>query len=320
MKTKVVSINSQPVKSKLDLNTFLKEFKGYLTARQISAIHNGLVLTERLEKYATQALGLRPDLAETKKNTILWSPPGAGKTFTVRNVIEENNLQIVKFHGKASLNSFTIKMAVHAYCNQDASHIIPVWIDDCDAFFKEKESLDFMKIVLDNENPVISWDVNMTTEIAKAENTGMKTGDLTVANALKHFNNGGVGIEIPGDQFRFIITTNKKLASKQEVNAPRAKKIAIDEHAIRDRVNWRAFDINSEEAWGWMASVMLTSDVFAKDGFSLDPMQIFQLLQIFHTHWDELSANSMRTVKEAGALLYNNPDTFADEFEQNFLS
>lgn len=308
-----------------NMDYFLKEFKGYLTARQISAIQNGLVLTERLERYAEQGLGLRDD-PETKKNMIIWSPPGAGKTFTVRNVIERNELDIIKYHGRASLNAFVIKMAVAAYTHQDLD-AIPVWIDDCDAFFADKPSLDFMKITLDNDTPVISWDVNMTGEIAKAEkaverstNPIMAQQNLLVAEALRHFNNGGVGVEIPGDQFRFVITTNKKLASKQDMMKAKAKKTAIDEHAVRDRCKWRAFDINDEEAWGWMASVMLSGNVFAENGFELTPIQMFQLLNIFYQNWSQLNANSMRTVKEAGAMLHSNPDTFADEFQQNFLN
>lgn len=294
-----------------NVSKFLKDYKGYLTARQTSAIENGLILTERLEKYAEQALGLRPDLVETKKNTIIWSPPGAGKTFTVRNVADNNKVDYVKYHGKATLNAFVMKMAkaVYLFGNKKT---IPVWIDDCDAFFSDKQSLDFMKIVLDNDEPAISWDVNVSNQIGRAE----KIGDTDLVAALQHFDNGGVGINIPLDNCRFIITTNKQLASKQDIGK---KKISIDEHAVRDRCQWRAFNINDEEAWGWMASVMLSTNVFKEDGFVLNPMQMFQLLNTFHTHWRELNANSMRTVKEAGAMLYNSPDSFADEFEQNFL-
>lgn len=294
-----------------NLEFFINEYSGYLTAKQKSAILNGLELTARLEKYAEQALGLRPDLVETKRNTMIWSPPGAGKTFTVRNVADTNNIDYVKYHGKASLNAFVMKMAKACY-EHGSAKIIPVWIDDCDSFFGDKAHLDFMKIVLDNDEPAISWDVNVSSQITKAE----KIGDHDLVAALKHFDNGGVGIEIPLDNCRFVITTNKQLASKQDLSK---KKTAIDEHAVRDRVQWRAFNINNEESWGWMASVMLSNNVFQDDGFSLNPLQMFQLLQIFHSNWDNLSANSMRTVKEAGAMLYNSPDTFADEFEQNFL-
>jgi hypothetical protein len=295
-----------------NLSTFLENFKGHLTTKQRSAIMNGVELTNRLERYAQQALGLRPDLMETKRNTIIWSPPGAGKTFTVRNVADNGGIDYVKYHGRATLNGFVMKMARVLYRERHTSHIIPVWIDDCDVFFSEKKALDFMKIVLDNDTPMISWDVNVAVEKARAA----KQGKTDIVEALEEFDNGGVGIEMDLSRCRFIITTNKKLASKQEINK---NKHSIDEHAVRDRCNWRQFDINSEEAWGWMASVMLSNNVFVDDGFNLDSLQMWQLLNTFYHHWDNLSANSMRTVKEAGSMLYNSPDTFADEFEQNFL-
>lgn len=297
-----------------NLEFFLNEYHGYLTGKQRTAIVNGLELTDRLEKYAESSLGLKKE-AETKKNTIIWSPPGAGKTFTVRNVARNANLDYVQYHGKATLNGFVMKLAKACYLQHLAknNNIIPVWIDDCDVFFGDEMSLNFMKGVLDNDEPAVSWDVNVGSQITKA----MKIGDDILAEALKHYDNGGVGIEIGMENVRFTITTNKKLASKQDINK---KKINMHEHAVRDRCKWRAFDIDSDDAWGWMASVMLSGNVFQDDGFELSPLQMFQLLQIFYTNWDNLSANSMRTVKEAGAMLYNNPESFADEFEQNFLA
>lgn len=298
-----------------NLEFFLNEFEGNLTSKQKHAILNGLELTNRLETYAEQAWGLRPDLKETKSNYMIWSPPGAGKTFTVGKVAERSGIEYVKYHGKASLNGFTMKLVKAVYMAPNAK-VIPVWIDDCDSFFGDEASLDFMKNVLNEDAPVLSWDVNVGSQQSKAE----KMGDTILVEALKHFSNGGVGIEAPLDQCRFIVTTNKKLATKQEIGK---KKINMHEHAVRDRFNWRGFDIDKDEAWGWMSSVMLSNNVFAdpdpQNHFELTPMQMYHLLNTFYTYWDNLTANSMRTVKEAGAMLYNNPKTFADEFKQNFL-
>ena len=96
-----------------------------------------------------------------------------------------------------------------------------------------------------------------------------------------------------------------------------AKKMG--EHAVRDRTAFKQFNITSEEAWGWMASNLLSCNVFEQHGFELNKEQTFVFLDTFYRMWDRLNANSMRTVKEAGAMLYNDSEEFTDEFEQNFL-
>lgn len=294
------------------LQKFLTNYHGHMTSKQRTSILNGLELTERLQKYAEQSLGLRPDLVETKKNTIIWSPPGAGKTFTVRSVARAAKLDPVLYHGRASLNGFVMKMAKECFKRQGQQ--IPVWIDDCDAFFQDQESLGFMKIVFDNDEPAISWDVNVGSQISKAKNIG----DVILEEALKFYDNGGVGIEIPLDNVRFTVTTNKLLASKQDIGK---KKINIHEHAVRDRCNWRAFNIDNDEAWGWMTSTVLSEDIFQtiEKPFQLSDDQYWLLVNTFHQNWSQLTANSMRTVMEAGAMLYNNPDNFTDEFQQHYL-
>lgn len=280
------------------------------SSKQKNVIDHGYSLTKRLERYVETAVGIRPDQVSTKRHTIIWSPPGAGKTYTVNKTCKMNNIEPIMFHGMTSMNAFAIRMAVEACYNHNKDKV--VWIDDCDGFFMDNNALNVMKGVLDEDRNVLGWNVNMGNEISKAE----KAGNDIVANAIRRYQNEGVGMEVPTDGFRFIITTNKKLASKNEATK---KQKCMDEHAVRDRVNWRAFDITKEEAWGWMASNILSSNVFADDGFELDNQQTYLLLEAFYQNWDRLAANSMRTVKEAGAMLYNSPETFRDEFEQNFL-
>lgn len=287
----------------------MTNLKTFWTTRQKSAIENGYKLTARLQRYTEEGLGLRPNQVSTKRHTIIWSPPGAGKTFTVRKTCEDNGIEPIKFHGHSSMNAFAITMAVKAYTTTGMQD---VWIDDCDSFFYDDDSINLLAGVLDEERNILGWNVNMNNEIARAE----KAGNDVIAQAIRHFSNDGVGLEVGTERFRFIITTNKRLASKREIHKSQRK---MNEHKVRDRVQWRSFDITSDEAWGWMASTMLSSNVFEEDGFKLDDTQTHMLLDTFYKHWDDLSANSMRTVKEAGAMLYNNPDDFMDEFEQHFL-
>jgi hypothetical protein len=318
---------------------YMSKYASTLNKKQKEAIRNGFDLTERLEKYTETAMGLRPDILATKRHTIIWSPPGAGKTFTANQVIENNNVEVLKIHGASTINAFMVKLATVAYKNQGKD--FSVWMDDCDSFFSrgsgDIDNLNIVKGILDDEREpdgngkggLLQYNVDVTRTIASArlaaENNSAK---VITADALEHFRDpDGMGVSIPMNNIQFFWTTNKNLATKKEAFTSnrngQLNQIKVDEHAIRDRVSWRKFDIDKDESWGWMASVMLSNDVFSKDqgmqGLTLNTEELMTLLDTFYKHWDNLEANSMRTVKEAGAMLLQDPENFQDEFEQNYV-
>jgi hypothetical protein len=318
-----------------NFDSYMNEYAGIMTKKQRDAIRNGFDLTERLEKYTETAMGLRPDVLATKRHTVIWSPPGAGKTFTANQVIKRNNVPVLKIHGASSLLAAMVKLATFKYKNLGKP--FSVWHDDCDSFFERQsgvlDPLNIVKGMLDNERDikadgnggVLEYNVDVSNTIAKAWAAAETDPNKAItAQALEHFRDpNGLGVIIPTNDIQFFWTTNKNLATRKEAFGPRGTQTKKDEHAVRDRVNWRKFDIDDIEAWGWMASVMLSNDVFADDplmqGRTLDIHELMILLQTFYNHWDNLEANSMRTVKEAGAMLLMDPDNFQDEFEQNFV-
>jgi hypothetical protein len=216
-----------------------------------------------------------------------------------------------------------------------------VWFDDCDSFFdRGNGTLDPLNIVkgmldpereiqIDGKGGVFAYNVDVSNTITKAMNAAeYDPSKQIIADALTHFRNpNGLGVEILMNDINLFWTTNRLLPNKKVAQKPKNNgqidQTKMDQHAVRDRCNWRKFDINDEEAWGWMASVMLSNDVFAKEplmkGKTLNNEQLMVLLQTFYNHWDNLEANSMRTVKEAGAMLLMDEDNFQDEFEQNFV-
>jgi hypothetical protein len=329
------------VLSRDNFTEYMNQYAGLMSKRQKDAILNGFELTDRLEKYTEVAMGLRDDMLFSKRHTIIWSPPGAGKTYTANQVIEANGLTPLKIHGASTIYNFMVKLATVCYKNRGKK--FTVWLDDCDSFFSKGsgdiDNLNIIKGVLDDEREqqpdgtggVLQYNVDVTNTIIKAEqaeenNPGCGRG--ITADALNHFRDpDGLGVIIPQSNIQYFWTTNKNLATKKEAFATNKQgltsQIKIDEHAVRDRVNWRKFDITDDEAWGWMASTMLSNDVFEGDpgmqGKTLDTEQLMILLQTFYNNWDNLEANSMRTVKEAGAMLCMDPDNFQDEFEQNFV-
>ena len=88
--------------SQNNFDQYMKKYAGMMNKHQKDAIANGFELTKRLEKYTETALGLRPDILATKRHNVIWSPPGAGKTFTANQVIEKNNVPVLKIHGASS--------------------------------------------------------------------------------------------------------------------------------------------------------------------------------------------------------------------------
>jgi len=322
-----------------NFDQYMKQYAGMMKSSQKDAIANGFKLTERLEKYTETALGLKPNILATKRHTIIWSPPGAGKTFTANQVIMRNNVPVLKIHGASSLHDAMVQIAVFKYRNLGVP--FAVWFDDCDSFFdRGNGTLDPLNIVkgildpereiqIDGKGGVFAYNVDVTNTITKAMNAAeYDPSKQIIADALTHFRNpNGLGVEILMNDINLFWTTNRLLPNKKVAQKPKNNgqidQTKMDQHAVRDRCNWRKFDINDEEAWGWMASVMLSHDVFAKEpmmqGKTLNNEQLMVLLQTFYNNWDNLEANSMRTVKEAGAMLLMDEDNFQDEFEQNFV-
>jgi hypothetical protein len=325
--------------TKDNYTTYMDKYAPLLKKKQKEAIRNGFDLTERLQNYTETAMGLRPDILSTKRHMIIWSPPGAGKTFTANQTIESNNVEVLKIHGASTINAFMVKLATVCYKNQGID--FSVWLDDCDSFFGrgsgDIDNLNIIKGITDDEREpdgngrggILQYNVDVSRTILQAEKAAeTNPSRMIIAEALNHFRDSdGLGVTIPMHNVQFFWTTNKKLASKKEAFTPnrngQLNQIKVDEHAVRDRVIWRKFDINDDEAWGWMASNMLCNDVFKNDpgmqGRTLSTDQLMVLLTTFHKHWPNLEANSMRTVKEAGAMLLQDPDNFQDEFEQNYV-
>lgn len=297
------------------LEKFIETYRGHLTSNQCTSMLHGVTLTDQLREIVEQALGLRPHLAEAKRNTLIQSQPGAGKTFTVKATAKAHNINLIEIAGQATPWALVAKLVKILYKLNPNPAItdIPIWIDDCDSLFTDEKVLNLMKIMLDTDEPRISWDTSVLNHISSAK----KSGDTDLANALEYFSNGGVGIEVPLDKCRFLITTNKQFKSVRDISA-RTPARTLHEIAIRDRVVYRVFDLTNDHAWGWMASVAINEDIFKDNNFSLTDEQMLLLLKTFHYNWDRLTSCSMRAVKDAAAVLYNNPDKFTDQFNQNF--
>lgn len=97
------------------IEQFINKYRGHLTSSQCQSILHGQTLTAQLRDTVQQAIGLTPHLAESKRNTLIWSPPGAGKTFTVRSIAESNNINLLTIAGVSSIWGMVAKLTKLMY-------------------------------------------------------------------------------------------------------------------------------------------------------------------------------------------------------------
>jgi hypothetical protein len=285
------------------------------TYEQKSLIERGEVLNTQLKSYIADALGVNKR-HESKRHTFISSGPGAGKTYTTLATAEEHNIKMIPIMGNSTLNNVMYKLAFAEYFTPRGQDII-VWIDDCDTIFSDSKQLNVIKGVLDKERSVFAWNVNLSGQLAtldKSEDPNL----IRMAEALRSFQHAGsMGVEIPTDRMRFIITSNRKLIAP---NAPklrtgRANQKLMDESAFRDRVRYKELTQNPKEMWGWLASVALNTEVL----HVLSKEQIQELLIWMFDHWNNLSSVSLRAVEELAADMVNHPTDYVDYWESSFL-
>jgi hypothetical protein len=267
-------------------------------------INVGREKAERLKTVVKTSLAIKKRKHEVKRHTYIYSPPGAGKTFTVQQAADEFKIQLVKIQGASSMNGFVMKLVVAAHSFPDQPLII--WVDDCDSLFMDEKGLQVMKGVLDEERNILSWNVNMVNQILSYEKSEHMQDQIRAA-ALRQFTSlGGVGLDIPTTNMRFIVTSNKNLCAPSEIYTRKgSKKNNMHEAAIRDRVNYENIELTHKEAWGWTASILLDSSVL-----SLKKEQKIVLLKWMWDNYEKLSATSMRAVKDLASEMLENSKSY----------
>lgn len=280
------------------------------TSEQQRLIAETSKYTDLLEKRVAHALGTKKQKVEVKRHTYIYSPPGLGKTFAVIKAAEKHGIEMVKIQGAASLNAIVTQLACAAYMIKTGP--IVVWIDDCDSIFTHLEGLNVMKGALDEERNVLAWNKNLTIQIQNYAMSVSKADNMK-AEALKAFQQpGSVGVEVPTDRMRFIITSNRSLTAP---SMPLTSAKKVHEAAIRDRVNYYAIDLTAKQSWGWGANVLMDSDMLG-----LTKAQKEKLLHWMFAHWSRLPGNSLRTVKDYAAAMLNSPEDYVAEWEATLLN
>lgn len=283
------------------------------TDNQKHYIANGLKLSQQLMLKASESLGIVKLAYEPKRHCYITSPPGAGKTFTVANLAKKHNINMIKVQGVSSVSNITARIAVAVYTGGKKKNTM--WFDDCDSIFMDGDSLNIMKGALDSDRNVWSYQKNMTTQIQNYENSGDPNLEL-IAESLKAFRvPGSVGVEIPTDNLRFIVTSNLPLMSQTEFNQLKRKTPRLQhEAAVRSRFHYMEFKLDDNESWGWLASVVINNPIL-----DLDDAQKQILLDWMYVNWARIGDPSMRTVLELAGQMLNYPNDYPNYWEMALI-
>lgn len=267
---------------------------------QLSYIKRGEELTANLQHNVEIALGLHNLEHVVKRHYYIYSPPGAGKTFTVQTTSDKHQVKLVKFQGNTSIFGFCATIASAAYMAKGSPLV--VWIDDCDGLFLDIDGLNLMKGVLDEDRNILSYNKSMFSYIQQLEKSFDSNANF-IAEAMKYFQPaGGMGIEVPTSNLTFVVTSNLRLTAP---SAEIRQKRKMSEAAIRDRVNYIEYDLTDEENWGWVAGQLLNNDIL-----NLKQEQKVVLLKWLYENWDRMPSRSMRAVRDLAARMLNSPETY----------
>lgn len=280
------------------------------TSLQKECIARGQILNEQLSEKVYHALGKSDLVHNPKRHHYIASNPGAGKTYTVQSTADKNKIELIKIQGVASMNAIAISLACAAYLSKDKE--INVWIDDCDSIFMDSTTLSVMKGVLDEDRNILSWNKNLTAQINIYEKSANENDQLK-AEALRFFQDPTyAGVNIPTDNMRFIITSNRFLTPPNSILSSRKK---MDEAAIRDRVIYTEYKLDKNANWGWIAYTFINSKIL-----NMNLSQKHTLLDWMFINWDRLPATSMRAIKELSAYMLNYPENYPDYWESSLIS
>ena len=278
---------------------------------QTEALERGRLNRERLSQLVGKISSIRD--GERYPHTYIFSPPGLGKTFTVKTHLDEIGIQYYQVSGNVSMFAFGIQLAVINYLNQIRDQVV-VFVDDCDEIFKTEQSLNCMKQVL-SETKVFTYEKSLSSQWSNLS--------ILQREAIKHFQDDGkMGFSVPTDNMVFVFTSNFKLPVDDEVKLAREKgqsKAVILSHknAIRSRCKVADFDLNSAEQWGWIADVALNTECLTSMGISDHDKQT--ILDFMWWYWPHLTERSIRLIEKMALTMKEYPTNFKTLWEIDYI-
>lgn len=281
-----------------------------LTTEQLNAVNLGRAMRRRLTKESQRAAkrALNKD-RDVYLDSLISGDSGVGKSYVIEKTLNEYNVLHVKITGTVSLYGLMGNlMLLHA--NKPVGQRMVIFLDDCDFLF-EPSNINLLKHMTATQSKDRKFEY--TKKIRASDFT-----DAQAAVLDQYVKEGQHGLEIPCDEFVFVIASNFVLPNEQTVKTMKETQRRKADHllAIRGRFNPFDFELNKHEKWGWLYDVAINDNALE---CLKDEQDRLYLLDFVWQNWDRMKETSVRTIQKMAYEIIEDPEYFKDNWELDYL-
>lgn len=242
----------------------------------------------------------------------IYSPPGIGKTYTIKKLLSEAGVNSINITGNVSMFAFGIQLAVISHHNPERERVV-VFVDDCDSLFSTEENCNAMKNVLDGTK-VFTYEKSLFSQSSNLT-------DIQRQSVEAHMREDRMGFEVPTDFMTFLFASNFKLPIDDDIRCLKNRMshrsiLLTHKNAIRSRCHVGDYDLNQEELWGWISDVIKTTKCL--DPYQLPDSAKDEILDFLWDNWNVLTERSIRVVEKMAITMNEYPDTYHVNWQIDF--
>lgn len=274
------------------------------------ALKNGMIIRQRFLHQINRVTKFKNN--ESFSHSYIYSPPGIGKTFSIKQHLMESDTRFIQVTGNVSMFAFGIQLATINFLNQNKEKIV-VFVDDCDILFANETNCNTMKNLLSGAKS-FSYEKSLQSQWSNLSETQKM--------ALKsHQNEEKMGFEVPTDDMIFIFASNFRLPIDDEIKSKLGKNtsrsiLMSHQNAIRSRCNVGDFNLSNVELWGWVADVVLNTSCLNK--YFTSNEQKLEILDFLWRNWMNLTERSIRLVEKMALIINEYPDNYNSVWKIDF--
>ena len=277
-------------------------------SKQTHYINNGSTTLLELEDKVNEAFNNNA----FDDNFIIASMPGLGKTHTMLKHYDPDKHILIEGNGTPA--EFYIKIATAVYLAQ--GNPITVILDDCDILFTESFA-NTTKKMFDGTNAL---NYNKGRKGLKGFCNDIQWEAI---NCDDFTDDMSVGFSVPLDNVTFIILSNRLLPTDNQVNAleegTKKHTVATDLHAIRGRTQYGKIDMTSEDLWGYITHVILTSNICENINPNITDAEKEQICLWYWTNWSSVTERNLRLVEKLVKDMLRFPNNYLDIWDKRYV-